>query len=371
VVDFTLEECIFHFSGGQMMDEYEEVPRTLRDRVSERTRQLGRTADRRANSMEARYLSILRYSLLVIATLLALFAIWSLGFGLIRQIGSTQVQPRHFEIEKADVAPAPVSSAAKDDPVDAVENDHKFAISSELRKATLQAYRTYFARYERKGEETSAAEVMDAVWPQERREAFDAVAADGLVTGPDGKAVTGGEQLALMAVQTVGNSAAEPSFKAALQSYSGAKKVKVCEYQTRTRKRTISTWDDYSTSCTGWYNYPYGCPSTRTVEEPYTENVCEMKFPSDLEAPHQAMGTAVQRYLDLATSKTAQARNDASAEEGEIAARKLRGREGILLAGQVFLGFLAVMLVYLFVALERHHRVLRRLLPSEETVPEK
>lgn len=51
------------------------------------------------------------------------------------------------------------------------------------------------------------------------------------------------------------------------------------------------------------YNSPVGCPSTRVVEEPYIDTVCEMKFPDNLEDPAQQFASAIQRYVDMAEQK--------------------------------------------------------------------
>jgi len=43
-------------------------------------------------------------------------------------------------------------------------------------------------------------------------------------------------------------------------------------------------------------------------------------------------------------------------------ARKIEGQQNIGTSGQLFLGFLAVMFLYLFIAMERHNRDLRALM---------
>ncbi|MGI8944269.1 MAG: hypothetical protein ACR2FJ_08595 [Qipengyuania sp.] len=86
----------------------------------------------------------------------------------------------------------------------------------------------------------------------------------------------------------VGEATQQSGFRQALQAYRAAKKIRVCRDVTRERRRTVESWDSYSTSCAGWYYTPIGCPTTRTISEPYTVKQCEMQFPADLENPRQA-----------------------------------------------------------------------------------
>ena len=309
-------------------------PPTFKERLRERLRHASGAMETRAGSIENGYLSLVRYSLLVFATGAILVAVWSVISGAIRQLGSTDVDPVTFAIAPREVAPPEAGSGATR--VDDVRAPRSPSVSDALRNKTLQTYRVAFASFERTGENASADQIIATVWPKDRLAALEAAAASTLVTGPDGKPVSSGAQLALLAVETVGGAAATPGFKTALQNYRTAKKVRVCEFETRTRRRTISTWDEYSTSCSAWYIRPYGCPATETVSEPYSERVCKMQFPEDLESPAEAMANAVGRYLTFAAVRTEQAQNDALDRAGDIAARKLRGRERLRFAGQVF-----------------------------------
>ena len=85
-----------------------------------------------------------------------------------------------------------------------------------------------------------------------------------------------------------------------------------------------------------------------------------MKFPDNLEAPEQQFANAVQRYADGAVTKLEGAQNDAEAKTADNDARKAQGWIDILTSGKMFLGFLFVMFLYLFVAVERHHRMLTK-----------
>lgn len=124
----------------------------------------------------------------------------------------------------------------------------------------------------------------------------------------------------------------------------------------------VEAWDRYGTYCDSWYVSPIGCPTTRVVSEPYEEKVCEMKFPEDLKAPADLFNSSIERYAETARMDVEAARIEAEERTAANHARKLEGRENIGMSGQLFLGFLAVMFLYLFIAMERHNRNLRALM---------
>jgi len=166
----------------------------------------------------------------------------------------------------------------------------------------------------------------------------------------------------LDALRLVKSAATMDEFRKRLAAFRTAKKVNVCNDEVRTRSRSIESWDVYATYCPNWYVSPVGFASTRTVDEPYMAKVCEMKYPDDLVAPSQQLANAVQRYGDIAGAKLAKANNDAEESTARNYARKAQGQENWSLSFKLFLGFMAVMFLYLFVAMERHHRSLKALL---------
>lgn len=342
--------------------DYDEVDesgarRSWRDRL----RGVGSRHEARANVIETRYLSLLRHSLLLIASLLLLGAIILAVWGLLQQIGSSEVEPEPIEISAADIAPdSPAEAQASGEPV---ARNQPFKISDNLRTRTLRTYREFFAPFERAGESPKDGDIIERIWPEERRDAFNQLDVSTLI-GPEGSNLSDGETAALFAVSLTGQASKEPGFQRALEAYRGAKKVRVCRDVTRERKRTVEGWDSYSTDCPGWFYSPIGCPATRTVNEPYTVKSCEMQFPADINAPDAAMAESLDQFLATAAVGSDQALYDAQDREAEINARKVSGRGDLFDAGKLFLAFLGLMLIYLLVVIERHHRVLSQLVPG-------
>jgi hypothetical protein len=91
-----------------------------------------------------------------------------------------------------------------------------------------------------------------------------------------------------------------------------------------------------------------------------------MKFPNNLEAPAQAFATAIKRYSETAQQKISYARQEAVSEAAKNGARKNSGQANIMMSGRLFFGFLAVMFLYLLVALERHHRTVMKFVTRSE-----
>ena len=315
----------------------------------------------RADRAEKNYLSFLRLAVLASASLALIGAALLLSWGAIKQLGSSSVDPSPVTVTPDDIAPPREDGATPK----AQATSGPLSIDKEVRARTLDVYSKAFKPYERSGKSASDDEVIAAVWTQERLQAFvelpDPLLTDGLdKTIPDSRAH------GMQALYMSEKAAETETFKHSLTAYRDAKEVRVCSDQYKTRSRSVSSWDPYSMSCPGWYNAPYGCPSTRSVEEPYVEKVCRMRLPDNLDTPVQAMSGAVARYVEIATTKAAQSRLAAERDSNQIIARKLSGRDDMRTALLLFFGFMGIMLLYLLIAIERHHRLIRKLVPGED-----
>ena len=324
-----------------------------------RLRRGAETIGRQADGTEARFLSLLRHSVLLIAALLLVFAAGFLAYGLWQQIGRDSVDSQKVTISNDDVAPPLSEATSAAIPV----ANSKRQLPVEVRKRTLSIYRSKFQPFERGGTARRVEDLLTLIWPETRLRAFDALQVGGLVDSA-GKPFPDSTQLMLDGLFKVEQASRGPAFQAQLIAYRNAKQVRVCTDKVRMRSREVSGWDTFSTACDNWYVSPIGCASTRTIQEPTLENVCEMKFPDDLSSPSRSFADGVQRYLDVAGVKLSQSRIAADEERLRIRARKLEGRDNMLSSGKLFFGFLAVMLLYLLIALERHHRSLRVLIAN-------
>jgi hypothetical protein len=310
----------------------------------------------RTSVLELRLLSLLRYSALVIAVLTLVCAAALLAFGLFQQVGKTRVEPADVSVSVDDIAPPGTTSPGVTAPAGAPK---KFAVGKELHDRTLQIYRERFQRFERPGTKIDPQAIVDLVWPQERFEAFSALG-DGHLLDKEGHALKGGVAVASDSLAMVEAGVKEGSFDRRLIAYRDAKKVQVCAEKVVTRSREESYWDSFSTSCANWATSPIGCMSSRTIREPSIENVCEMKFPENIESPGQSLSNAVQRYQASAEEKLGRSRRAAIDQTMRNSDRKAEGQSNMLTGGQLFVGFLGIMFLYLLIALERHHRNLMK-----------
>lgn len=340
-----------------------ETPAVPDEHLSRRARIMARFAAR-ANSAETGFLTLLRYSALVFAALTLIISAGLLVYGAVQQIGRTRVDPAAVALAADDVMPA--AGQAWPGKAVAQQKVQRPTISAELRKRTLAIYQARFKPFQRTDTKITEQEAVDFVWSDERITLFDRLSGQQLI-GKDEQPLADRNAIMLDALALVDTASATGEFRKQLTAYRDAKKVNVCTDEVRTRTRTISSWDSYATHCPFWYNSPIGCSSSREVDEPYIEKVCSMKFPENLESPAQQFAGAIQRYGDVAGAKLTAARNAAEEQTARNHARKLGGIGHITTSGTLFLVFLGVMFLYLFVAMERHHRALRRLIDHKDS----
>jgi hypothetical protein len=318
---------------------------------SRRWARIGARIAEKAGRAEALFVGLLRYAALVIAALVLLVAVILLGLGAARQLGRTQVEPDAVAVGVEDVVPSPAEAAK----AVVATAPPKLGVGEQIRKQTLDIYRSRFKAYERPDTKLTEKEVVDFVWTPDRIKEFAELDGTQLLDR-EGKPLGGRDAIIGDALHVVDTAAQFEAFRKQLAAYRNATKVKVCADQRRTRTRTVSGWDPYSTNCSNWFVTPIGCSATREINEPYTENVCEMKFPADLEAPAQQFASAIQSYLFRADMRL-------------LTARIVAEEQTIVDSGKLIVGFLILMFLYLFVAMERHHRNLRALVERREHSP--
>lgn len=309
-----------------------------------------------AARIESRFLSLLRYTSLAIAALVLISAAIYLGLGLVQQIGSTNVGAESVALASEDITPPQAQAKAAEAKA---SPQAKPTVSDAARKRTLEIYRTRFKPFQRPDTKITDQEIVDYVWTVERLAAFEQLG--GRLKDNEGNSLMDREAVITNALGLLEVAARTDDYRKKLSAFRDAKKINVCNDEVRTRSRTISSWDRYATYCPNWYSPPVGCASTSTIDEPYVEKVCEMKFPAELEAPSELFASSIQRYADTAEARLEAAANDAQSRSAQNMARKLEGRENMSTSVQLLLVFLAIMFLYLFVAIERHHRSLRKL----------
>jgi hypothetical protein len=151
-----------------------------------------------------------------------------------------------------------------------------------------------------------------------------------------------------------------PETQQRLQAYRNARQVQVCRNVQRTRTVERSGWDRNSTACAGWYYPPYGCPVTRSVQEPYTQRVCEMRFPEGTRSHADIFRAYHDRFFGLLDQRRQENAARAEAARQSIMMDNVEGRFSLGQAAYIFGGFLVAMFFFLLIAIERHQRRLAR-----------
>lgn len=344
-------------------DYYSEEPEpSLFERLRVRGRRVGRTVSVWFSKAEQSYLSLLRQTSLLAATLLLFGAILLFVGGLVLQFGNPDgIRPEEVSVATSDVVSVPESgptrTAAK--PTDTAPRWNR-VLPAAFRERYYSLFRSSFAPYYRRADKAPDRNAFfAALFPDDRLnyiEAFDDARLADADQSTDSRPL-------LTSLQTiVAAAAAHPTSIRELKAYQAAKRVQVCDTVRRTRTRYETYWNSLATSCPYWYESPYGCSDTRAVSQPYTERVCRMEFPGEIANPHNVMLRLQDRYFAALDRKIQSA--DAMVDERRQAMmlRKANGSMAIETAVKAFLAFLGLMFIYILVAIERHHRVFTRML---------
>jgi hypothetical protein len=161
-------------------------------------------------------------------------------------------------------------------------------------------------------------------------------------------------------LRSMSEAAQTPQTQRRLQAYRSARQVQVCRNVRRTRTVQRSGWDRYGTSCPGWYYPPYGCPVMRSVQEPYAQRVCEMRFPEGTRSHADIFRAYHDRFFALLDQRRRANAARAEAARASIMMGNVEGRFALGRAAYIFGGFLLVMFFFLLIAIERHQRRLAR-----------
>lgn len=308
---------------------------------------------------ESRYLGLLRVSSLILATILLIGATIFVVMGAVKQIGSSDVEPELATVALDDLippeAPKEASAAkpkAEGKPVPSWKR--KFSAAQQQRLYTL--YKDKFEPSRRSDEEAlSRDRFFEQAFPDQRVEALDALPIRRMADA-DGNPLDSFGALADSLIASLDAAAAAPAIKRQLGAYKRAAKVEVCETKMVSRSRQIQVWDSNSMDCAYWYEYPYGCSVTRTISEPTPTRACAMRLPDTLKRPVALYGELVSRYAETAAADIDRKAVAAAERRAATLERKAEGKGALVSGGQWFLAFMAVMFLYLIVAIERHQR---------------
>lgn len=313
-----------------------------------------------ADQLEHLYLAALRVVILVLATVCLIIAGFLAVDGLRRLATSTQVETQKVSVAGTDViaemrakAAARQSAAAGDEPAvpPEIRQTHARFLAGPFNQY-FQLYRGLALRYNKSEDEALARNAL-------AEDLGYTTAALMERTDPTAVAFQEDPVYAAAIVAAARQVIADPAFTGMLTKYKAAQKTaQRCE----TKYRPERGWDSTSADCPGWYQEPVGCPVIRQV--PYQD--CVAVYPGNITSPLQAFGAMDANYREIWAGRTERSQAEAAAEMERLEAVKAEGMPRLGQAGTIFAGFLAVMFLFLVIAVERH---LRRLAQERRPTP--
>lgn len=314
------------------------------------------TADR----VEQLYLAALRIMVLILASLALLVAIWVAADGLFSLMTSTKVKTDPVTVTGTEVLQVSRDKQA----VAATDAATTPAVPDTIRKAHDAFLRGPFETYYQLYLQTS-----NAYRKPEDKALTKSELAERL--GYDLNSYAWGDNLTAKLfvndtnyttglLEAARQVATDASYRAALAKYKAAQKTaKACH----TEQRRQRGWNSYSTSCDGWWQSPIGCPAMIQV----SVQVCEPAYPNNIVSPDRAFVDFDQSYRELWQRKTTEASEKHDAEVSRRMVIKASGVPKLSKALMMLGGFLAVMFLFIVIAVERH---LRRLKVQREKAEE-
>ncbi len=302
--------------------------------------------------IERLYLQILRAAVLVIATLVLLWALWLAGSALLRiarSPDSVVEQPAVVAAQDlGEAVPTPASMARANDakPATATPAQQQFYVGFVDRYYRL--YRTRFQSFRQPEDKQLSKDEFDDNFVQ------SAERMQGLARGTIDFAKDQADLTKL--VDTMEAAAVLPRTVERLNAYKAARKRRVERQVQRTRTERRRGWDSMSTACYNWYESPIGCAVTRTFEVPYTTTVVTMALPEGTVSHTQIFRAMHDRYFELLDQRRTAAARTAADERQSILIGQEAGWMSLSQMLWVLGGFLVLMFFFLLIAIERHQR---------------
>jgi hypothetical protein len=314
--------------------------------------------------VEATYLRILRGFILIFATLLILYAAW-LGVSSLYKISRSTngIVEEVATVQGQDLLPAEgaeVQQQPRGDQGDRTNPAHQRFYQQFLRRYHA-LFRQRFEPFRQSVDRQLSLDAFDDAYLNTDRR-LQEIGRGTLSFESDRNDLE-----LLMVAMTQASQAPETHRR--LATYRAARQVRVFREVQRRRAVTRSGWDRYSTACRDWFYPPYGCPVTRTVQQPYTERVSELRFPEGTRSHADIFRAYHERFFELLEQRRMENAGQAQSAREGILMGQIDGRLSLIQAAYIFVGFLAVMFFFLLIAIERHQRRLASALATQpETV---
>lgn len=303
------------------------------------------------DKLERVYLAAIRAVALVAATLLILYALWLTASGIYKS---------SKDVGSVSEAPAVVS------PEEVAEID--------LRKITkptapanldpLAAERRYYADFGKRYHALFKAKFEPFKKPEDRpleQKAFDqryvltGERIDAIKEGNVGFEQDKADLESLLTTMAAVSSSQKTVDR--LRAYKSAKKTSVSRTESGTREERYCSYYGY---------YTGGCLAYDTRTVPFRRTVQEMKLPAGVVSHADLFGAYQDRYLSKLAEKRDSNAAAAERQREEIIADNLNGQARLWSALSVIGGFVALMFLFLLIALERHQRKIAASVASDE-----
>lgn len=297
------------------------------------------------------YLRILRAAILIVATVLLIYALWlgiSSLYKMSRSPSSVVEVQANVAADELTGARLPAKRSLEEGSDEAVINPEHKKFYDGFAKRYYALFRSKFEPFRQSDDKRLNLNEFDDSFinTSARLEAIK----DGELNFADDVSHLGG----LMNVMT--EAAQKPEAQKRLGGYRAAKKVPVTRKVQRTRTTYRSGWDTLSSNCPGWYESPIGCPVQRPVQTAYTEQVTTNEFPEGTQSHSDIFRAFQERYFTLLEERRSRNRSKAEAERRTIANGIVAGRTSLVTTLEILGGFLILMFFFLLIAIERHQR---------------
>lgn len=303
------------------------------------------------------YLQILRISALVAGAILLIGTVLLLAFGIAMRIGNPKTMPKPISVTATDIilTPPPLPRESPKDNKEKPKPRWEIELSAQFRTAYFTLYNQKFAPLRRPEEAVLDQKgFFEKMFNDNDLNIIRDLQSTEFET--DGSPTGGMSVLLSSLLNTMNQAASAEQTESQLRAYKTAKKVRICRTITRDEIKYVRGWNSYSTTCASWYEYPIGCPERRRIVEKVPETQCGMQFPEDIASPIETMRALQSRFFSKVEEKRASAQADAASERERIIERQAQGSIALSNSAKAFLAFLALMFLYLMVAIERHHR---------------
>lgn len=298
------------------------------------------------------YLAALRVMLLLLATVMVLYAAWLAVTGVYQTArDATSVKEQAFEVTPTEVVdlPKPMAGGTPEaTATDPLAGARKYYADFVDRYHSI--YQKQFAPFRKSDDKALTKDAFDErfVRSRQRVEALS----DGTVDFDTDKA-------ALERLVTAMNAAA-----ALPETASRLKRYKTSQRQSVSRIVSGSRPERY---CIYYSDYLESCISYDTRQVPYRRTVTEMRLPDGVIAPPDLLQAYQDRFFGLYSERSGQSAAKAAREREAILAGNVAGSVDLWRAVQFGGGFLIVMFLFLLIAIERHQRRLAATLAGRGT----